>query len=92
MRQLPHSVSLLTKLDPKLQAQLGQMFAAPEGESELSGALILVDVAKLQTAEQPGTYFDAALRDLENSIRELNAAGKGIGGSGGRAAGAGRSG
>ena len=71
------------KLDPKLQAQLGQMFAAPEGESELSGALMLVDVAKIQTSDQPRKYFDtAALRDLENSIRELNAAGRGIGGSG----------
>jgi len=71
------------KLDPKLQAQLGQMFAAPEGESELSGALMLVDVTKIQTAEQPRKYFDtAALRDLENSIRELRDAGKGIGGSG----------
>jgi hypothetical protein len=44
---------------------------------------MLVVVAKMQTAAQPRTYFDAtALRDLENSIRELNAAGKGIGGSG----------
>ena len=71
------------KLDPKLQAQLGQMFATPEGESELSGALMLVDVTKIQTTEQPRKYFDAeTLRDLENSIRELHAAGKGIGGSG----------
>lgn len=71
------------KLDPKLQAQLGQMFAAPEGESELSGALMLVDVTKIQTAEQPRKYFDtAALRDLENSIRELSVMGKGIGRTG----------
>lgn len=71
------------KLDPKLQDQLGRMFAAPEGERELSGTLMLVDVTKIHTAEQPRKHFDtAALHDLENSIRELHAAGQGIGGSG----------
>jgi ParB/RepB/Spo0J family partition protein len=71
------------KLDPKLQAQLGAMFATPEGECELPGALMLVDVAKIHTGAQPRKHFGAAaLRDLENSIRELNAVGKGIGGSG----------
>ena len=71
------------KLDPKLQAQLGQMFASPEGENELTGQLLMLDVAKIQTAAQPRTQFDAAsLKDLENSIRELHAAGQGVGGSG----------
>ncbi len=71
------------KLDPKLQAQLGQMFVSPEGENELTGQLLMLDVAKIQTAAQPRTHFDAtSLKDLENSIRELNAAGQGIGGSG----------
>jgi ParB/RepB/Spo0J family partition protein len=71
------------KLDPKLQAQLGQMFAAPEGEQELTATLLLVDVTKIQTGEQPRKYFDVpALQDLENSIRELHEAQKGIGGTG----------
>lgn len=71
------------KLDPKLQAQLGQMFVAPNSESELSGALLMVDVAQIHTAVQPRQQFDtAALNDLENSIRALHIAGHGIGGTG----------
>ena len=71
------------KLDPKLQAQLGQMFASPVGENELSGVLLMVDIENIKTASQPRKHFDeAALRDLENSIRELSEKGKGIGGSG----------
>lgn len=71
------------KLDPKLQARLGTLFVAPPGESELNGQLLLVDVERLHTAAQPRTHFDAdSLRDLEGSIRELRAAGQGIGGTG----------
>ncbi len=70
------------KLDIKLQEKLGELFAAPLGESELPGAL-LVDVGKIETTVQPRQYFDeAALKDLENSIRELHEAGKGIAGTG----------
>ncbi len=75
------------KLDPKLQAQLGEMFkvAAPTGE--LSDAttpqLLMVEVDDIQTGVQPRTQFDEnELRELENSIGELARAGQGIGGSG----------
>lgn len=71
------------KLDPKLQARLGTIFAAPDGEQDLPNQLLLVDVERLHTRAQPRTGFDESeLRDLETSIRELHAAGQGIGGSG----------
>lgn len=71
------------KLDPKLQARLGTIFAAPDGEQDLPNQLLLVDVERLHTHTQPRTNFDESeLRDLETSIRELHAAGQGIGGSG----------
>ena len=70
------------KLDSKLQEKLGELFASPIGENELPGAL-LVDIEKIQTAAQPRQNFDeVALKNLENSIRELHHAGKGIGGTG----------
>lgn len=70
------------KLDPKLQAQLGQMFAPPEGESEIAGALLL-DIDRIQTVPQPRTRFDpVALAELEASIRQLREQSRGIGGSG----------
>ncbi len=71
------------KLDPKLQARLGTIFATPDGEQDLPNQLLLVDVQRLHTRTQPRTNFDESeLRDLETSIRELHAAGQGIGGSG----------
>lgn len=70
------------KIDHKLQEKLGELFAAPVGETELPGAL-LMDIEKIHTAAQPRQYFDeVALKDLENSIRELHEAGKGIGATG----------
>ena len=70
------------KLDPKLQAQLGQMFAPPPSESEIAGALLL-DIDRIQTMPQPRTRFDAtALAELEASIRQLREQSRGIGGSG----------
>ena len=71
------------KLDPKLQARLGTIFAAPDGEQDLPNQLLLVDVERLHTRTQPRTNFDESeLRDLETSIRELHAVGQGVGGSG----------
>ncbi len=71
------------KLDPKLQARLGTIFASPDGEQDLPNQLLLVDVERLHTRPQPRSVFDESeLRDLETSIRELHAAGQGIGGSG----------
>ena len=85
------------KLDPKLQAQLGEMFkpASPPAASLVvpssadslntgnSPQLLMVEVDALQTGSQPRTEFDPAeLQDLERSIGELSRAGQGIGGSG----------
>lgn len=71
------------KLDPKLQARLGTMFTAPQGERELSGQLLLVPVERLRTQAQPRQVFEeGALQDLAASIRELRDAGKGIDGTG----------
>lgn len=70
------------KLDPKLQAQLGQMFAPPQGESDIAGALLL-DIDRIQTVPQPRTRFDpVALAELEASIRQLREQSRGIGGTG----------
>lgn len=71
------------KLDTKLQARLGIMFTAPEGERELSGQLLLVPVERLRTQAQPRQVFEEGpLQDLAASIRELRDAGKGIDGTG----------
>ena len=76
------------KLDPKLQAQLGEMFKPVEAlsaspDSEDAPQLLMVEVESLQTVPQPRTQFDAGeLRNLQRSIEDLARAGRGIGGSG----------
>ena len=71
------------KLDSRLQEKLGELFAAPEETSIALPGALLVDISQLVTGEQPRQHFDVkALKDLENSIRELHEASRGIGGTG----------
>jgi len=75
------------KLDPKLQAQLGELFKTTseveDVQPENTSSLRLLTPDEIETTVQPRTQFhEEDLKDLENSIRELSQLGQGISGSG----------
>lgn len=66
-----------------LRAKMSDLLGSNQGEHEVEGALLLVDIARIHTTEQPRlTFAPNEMAQLTESIRQLRQAGQGVGGTG----------
>lgn len=66
-----------------LRAKMQGLLGSTQGEREVEGALLLVDIGRIHATEQPRQTFAAdEMAQLVASIRELRQAGQGVGGTG----------
>lgn len=66
-----------------LRAKMQGLLGSTQGEREIEGALLLVDIGRIHATEQPRqTFAPDEMAQLVASIRELRQAGQGVAGTG----------
>lgn len=66
-----------------LRAKMQGLLGSTQGEREVEGALLLVDIGRVHAIEQPRqTFAPDEMAQLVSSIRELREAGQGVAGTG----------